>query len=37
MLAITEGSMQDLIDLLKEDIMLFADGGGATSSSRANG
>jgi len=30
MLAITEGSMQDLIDLLKEDIMLFADGGGAT-------
>lgn len=30
MLAIQEGSMDDLINLLKEDILLFADGGGKT-------
>jgi len=28
--AISEGNMEDLIDLLKEDIHLFADGGGRT-------
>src|SRR5882762_2201590 len=28
--AISEGSVEDLIDLLKEDILLFADGGGRT-------
>ncbi|MHA4807484.1 sigma-70 family RNA polymerase sigma factor [Flavitalea flava] len=28
LLAISEGSITDLIDLLKEDILLFADGGG---------
>jgi RNA polymerase sigma-70 factor (ECF subfamily) len=28
LLAVSEGSMEDLIDLLKEDIQLFADGGG---------
>jgi RNA polymerase sigma-70 factor (ECF subfamily) len=32
LLAISEGSVEDLIDLLKEDIMLFADGGGTTFS-----
>jgi RNA polymerase sigma-70 factor (ECF subfamily) len=30
MAAISEGSMEDLIQLLKEDIHLFADGGGRT-------
>jgi len=30
LLAIEEGSMEDLISLLKEDILLFADGGGKT-------
>ncbi|HMH20344.1 MAG TPA: sigma-70 family RNA polymerase sigma factor [Puia sp.] len=28
--AISEGSVDDLIDLLKEDILMFADGGGKT-------
>jgi len=28
--AISDGSVEDLIDLLKEDILLFADGGGRT-------
>jgi RNA polymerase sigma-70 factor (ECF subfamily) len=28
MLAVSEGNMEDLIGLLKEDIQLFADGGG---------
>ena len=28
--AISEGSVEELIDLLKEDILLFADGGGRT-------
>ena len=30
LLAISEGSMEDLIDLLKEDILLYTDGGGKT-------
>ena len=30
LLAIEDGSMEDLISLLKEDILLFADGGGKT-------
>jgi RNA polymerase sigma-70 factor (ECF subfamily) len=30
LLAIEEGNMDDLIDVLKEDILLFADGGGKT-------
>jgi RNA polymerase sigma-70 factor (ECF subfamily) len=30
LLAISEGNVDDLIDLLKEDILLFADGGGKT-------
>lgn len=28
--ALSEGNMEDLIDLLKEDILLFADGGGTS-------
>jgi len=30
LLAVSEGSVEDLIGLLKEDILLFADGGGKT-------
>ncbi len=30
MAAVSEGSLDDLIDVLKEDIVLFADGGGST-------
>jgi len=30
LLAISEGNVQDLVDLLKEDIMMLADGGGRT-------
>ncbi len=30
LLAVSEGSLEDLIEVLKEDIVLFADGGGST-------